>query len=84
MIALTMEERKCEFKIVAFVDSETKEIGCDANNFCLRKLVWSGIGVKKAAAIALGLPNSEGVDAYVDGTCSCKSTVYLSSAKSLA
>jgi len=66
-------DRRCDFKIISFVNGIRTEIACKPNNGCLRNFVWSGIGVRTAAAIALGRPNSENVDAYVKGTCSGES-----------
>ena len=69
-----MPERKCDFKIVAFVHGERKEILCNPNHGCLRDFVWSGIGLKTAAAIALGRPNTDGIEAGVKNDCKGQST----------
>ena len=64
-----MNERKCNYTIVAFVDGKRTEIKCKPGYGCLRDFVWSGIGLPTAAAIALGRPNSENIEAYVVGDC---------------
>lgn len=64
-----MNERKCEYRIIAFVDGKRIDIECNKETGCLSELVWGGKGVKKAATIALGRPNSEGVEACVEGAC---------------
>jgi len=74
-----MKERKCEFEIVAFVDGERREVHCNPDNGCLRKIVWSGIGMEMAAAQLLGRVNSEGVETYVSGDCVKTNTDQFSS-----
>lgn len=70
-----MEERKCgykaecDYKIIAFVDGKRIVIECNKETECLSKLVWSGKGVKKAAAKLLGHENTVGIEACVDGEC---------------
>ena len=65
-----MEERKCDFTIVAFIEGKKQEIHCiPEETGCLRKLVWSGIGVRKAAAKVLGLDETGQIEAYVRGDC---------------
>lgn len=64
-----MKEKECNFKIVAFVSGQKLEIYCKPLYGCLRDYVWSGIGLKTAAAMALGLPSTDNVDACVDGNC---------------
>jgi len=62
-------KEECKYKIIAFVDGERKDIACNAETGCIRKFVWSGIGVRKAAAILLGRGNTENIEAYVEGKC---------------
>jgi hypothetical protein len=64
-----MNERKCNYRIFAFVDGGRTEIKCNPSYGCLKNFVWSGVGIKVAAAIALGRPNSENIEAYVEGNC---------------
>jgi hypothetical protein len=61
-------ERKCDFKIVAFVNGKRQDIICNQETGCLSKLAWCGIGVNRAAALVLGR-SVKGVEAYVDGDC---------------
>ena len=62
-------EAKCDYKIVAFVNGKRQDLICSQETGCLRKLVWSGIGVTGAAAQVLGKANSVGIEAYVEGNC---------------
>ena len=64
-----MPERKCDFKLVAFVNGKRTEIECKPEYGCLRDYAWSGIGLKTAAAIALGLRSTDNVDACAEGDC---------------
>lgn len=65
-----MPERKCGYKIVAYVDGIKLEKSCDPAKRCLKNLVWSGIGVKRAASQVLDICESLVGDAYVEGDCS--------------
>lgn len=64
-----MEERKCDFKIIAFVEGKRIDIECNKETGCLSELVWSGKGVKKAAAILLEHENTVGIEACTEGEC---------------
>jgi hypothetical protein len=64
-----MTERECNYKIVAFVNGERKEIKCDPSKGCLNNLVWSGIGVTGAAAQMLQIEQTEKIEAFVTGSC---------------
>ena len=63
-----MKEEECKYKIIAFVNGERTDINCTLENGCLKKLVWSGIGINRAAALVLGR-SVKGIEAYVDGDC---------------
>jgi hypothetical protein len=64
-----MKEKKCEYKILAWIDGEKKEIVCDPSMGCLYELVWSGIGVKSAAAQVLDIEAEKVEKACVSGNC---------------
>ncbi len=63
-----MVEQKCEYKIVAFVNGKREEILCHPEKGCLRKLIWSGEGLPKAAAEILEV-DAKGIEGWVEGDC---------------
>lgn len=68
-----MNERKCDFKIIAFVGGKRIDIECSKETGCLSELVWGGLGVRKAAAQALVKTGKgtgmESIEAYVEDGC---------------
>ena len=68
-----MEERKCEYKIVAFVDDKKITLDCTAESGCLCDLVWNGKGVRNAAIQELirtgQATGKENIKAYTNKDC---------------
>jgi hypothetical protein len=56
-----MEERRCGFKIVAFVDGKMHDFYCDPSKSCLKEMVWNGQGVNAAARKVLNLSDKQTV-----------------------
>ena len=67
-------EKRCDYKIVAFVNGKKQEIPCGPSKAgCLRDLVWCGIGVERAAAFMLGR-SAKGIEACASGECVCQNS----------
>ncbi len=59
----------CDLKIIAYLNDQRLEIPCNPKKGCLWDLVWSGIGVRRAAANLLEKESTEGLEATVVGNC---------------
>jgi hypothetical protein len=68
-----MVETKCTYNIAAFVDDKKITLECNPEICCLHELVWSGIGVRKAAIQELvrtgQATGKEDIRACTEGNC---------------
>lgn len=62
------ENSVCKYKINIFLDGKKDVVLCNPKKGCLRDRVWNG-GIKKEAARLLGLDDTDGIEAYVEGEC---------------